>query len=834
MMKRTVKNDKNRITRSLRFLGVLPAVFVAVLIMVGAVKAQAAGSVSVKEVDYSSSTITVQLSASDNLLLISDAKAKKWEAIPLEKAYDNTVTMDISWISTAKDYTLSLKGDVSSEPVSIIIPRQTAGLRASYNTSTGRVDFTGETGTVEWRKRDGIEWTTVPSDDAFKAQLDTMCAYGATVIFRIKGENGTGVNNPGRRPGKEVSVNIPKKIAAPNIKIDDSNLTISVNNDMQYRMADEKGNPLDSEWISITREENMPLSQLASISMVNAQGGPTEVSYIQFRTKATASKQVSNITTIEIPAQTDLTDSQKANITIAYTSSTTFEIRVPFASSQSPYEYCIINTSDQEDGITIDSTEELVWKTINSTTPVPISRDKNDVPEGSNVYVRRKANLSLGQTGYALASPAYFVGTVNYPGEVSTAAGSLTWLTTVAGKCNGNNPDGFLSFELYSPTESIVSEIRFVDYVSIGTTRDTLKRSSDEIRSTVRTNTAQDATDDTRYIITTTITSTAKLDGFANDARTRKMLAYITLEDSTEAFESTDEKGVGLYILPASKVANPSGSTKRGDMIEIAQKLGWVNYNPDTDEIEYTTSFERIAGSTRDSSYFRIKLDLGTRNIASGVCGEFTGEAVTVTKITADGLDFTAGDGFTAEYADTFNTYNEETAMAVIKVDAAAMETRIDDRNTPVKLSIVLSNGEILKDAATITFRETANVVGGPYSWTITEGSLTVTDTVTTTQGGVTTTSTVDRVDKTIALKIFKNDYNVSLLSVEWGTYSVCSSINMVGSDITLDLSNSMINQIDVNETTTKPLTFTFDNGFVLNTGFTLTISYDPNRETQP
>ena len=224
--------------------------------------------------------------------------------------------------------------------------------------------------------------------------------------------------------------------------------------------------------------------------------------------------------------------------------------------------------------------------------------------EGSKVYVRRKANLSLGQTGYALASPAYFVGTVNYPGEVSTAAGSLTWLTTVAGKCNGNNPDGFLEFELYSPTESIVSEIRFVDYVSIGTTRDTLKRSSDEIRSTVRTNTAQDATDDTRYIITTTITSTAKLDGFANDSRTRKMLAYITLEDSTEAFESTDEKGVGLYILPASKVANPSGSTKRGDMIEIAQKLGWLNYNPDTDEIEYTTSFERIAGSTRDCKQY--------------------------------------------------------------------------------------------------------------------------------------------------------------------------------------------------------------------------------------
>lgn len=46
MMKNTV-NNKNRITRSLQFLGVLPAVFAIVLVMIGAVKAQAAGSVSV-------------------------------------------------------------------------------------------------------------------------------------------------------------------------------------------------------------------------------------------------------------------------------------------------------------------------------------------------------------------------------------------------------------------------------------------------------------------------------------------------------------------------------------------------------------------------------------------------------------------------------------------------------------------------------------------------------------------------------------------------------------------------------------------------------------------
>jgi|GEM_PF-1124973 len=827
MMNRT-KEINTKLRRSLQVIVALPAVFIALIILFGGVRSEAAQSLSVRGIDYDKSTITVQMSSDDNVLLISDSRRRKWEAIPAEKSYDNTIEMDISWIGMTKDYTLSLKGDISSEPISVIIPKQSAGLRASYNTSTGRVNFTGETGAVEWRKKESIEWNDIPGDEEFKAQLDSMCGYGAIVVFRTKGVNGTSASNPGKRPGKEVYVSVPKKIAAPNIKIDDSSLTVAVSNDMQYRMADEKGNPISQAWTDINREENMPLAQLATLSMLNAQGtNETEATFIQFRTKATASKQMSNVTTIEIPAQTGLTESQKRNISIAYTSSTTFEIRVPFAGVQTPYEYCIISTDDLEDGITIDSTEDIKWTVINSTTPVPISRDNNKVYDGSEVYVRRKATLSLGESGYQLASPAYHVGTVKYPGEVSTGDGGLTWITTVAGKCNGNNPDGYLSFDLLSPTESIVSEIRFVDYVSIGTTRDTLTRASDDIRSSVRMNTNPQATDDEKYIITTTITSTAKLDSYANDSRTRKMLAYITLESSTEAFESTSEKGIGLYILPATKVNNPSGSTKRGDMIEIAQKLGWQDYNPDTDPIEYTGAFERIAGSTRDNSEFRIKLDFGTRYIPSNVCGEYTDEKISVTAITANGVSFTQDNGFTAEYADTVNSYNEPNAMAVVKINTAVMENLISERNTPVSLSLTLNNGEILKNVATVTFTETASIVGGPYSWTITEGTLIATDTVTTSpDGGITTVSTtVPHVDKTIALKIFKNDYDVSLISVKWGDRDVCSNISKVGADVTLDLSNSLINAIDVDKTTTHSLRFVFDNGFVLGTGYSLTIN---------
>ena len=828
-MKKLMESVK-RINHSLQLLLALPAVFVAVMLFVGAVKAQAAQSVSVKEVNYGDSTITVQLGASDNLLLISDSKKKKWEAIPIDKASDNTVTMDISWVSLTKDYTLSLKGDISTEPVSIVIPKQSAALRATYNTATGRISFSGETGAVEWRKKESIDWADIPSDDAFKTMLDSMCTYGATVVFRTKGVNGTSVTNPGRRPGKEVLVSVPKKIAAPNIKIDDSTLTVAVNSDMQYRMADSKGNPITTEWTNISRDENMPLQQLASASMVNAQGSnTTEVTYIQFRTKATASKQVSNIKTIEVPAQADLDLSQKNSITISYTSSTSFEINVPFAGTQTPYEYCIINTSDQEDGITIDDVEELTWRIINSTTPVPISRDKNKADEGSLIYVRKKAVGTFGESGYELASPPYLAGIVNYPGEVSTGAAGITWLSTVAGNCNGNNPEGYLTFNLYSPTNSLISEIKFVDYVSIGTTRETLKRSSGDFRCTVSTNSEPAATDDTRYIISTTITSTAGLDRFADEAGTRKMLAYITLDNSTESFKSTPDKGIGLYIIPSSKVNNPSGATKRGDMIEIAQKLGWSDYNPDTDELAYTRDFERITGSINDASDFRIKLDLGTRKIPSAVPGEFTSDNVNVSKIIAGSNEFTEGEGFTVEYADTTNAYNEETAIAVIRVNTTFMENMITARNTPVEVAIVLNNGETISNAASIIFRETAGIVGGPYSWTIIEGKLTEKDTSTTTNDGGTTVTETVHVDKSIALKVFRNDYSVSLLSVKWGTYDVCDNINMVGADITLDLSNSLINRITVGDTTkTENLTFTFDNGFVLKSGFSLTINPKP------
>lgn len=829
--------------------GVVITVFAALLIMMflPIEEAQAASSVSIQSINYDNSTITVKLGAEDSILLISDGKQKKWETMPLEIAADRTVEMDISWISLAKSYELSLRGDVSTEPISVTIPKQATNLKATYNTYTGLVTFVNAEDEIEWRKKESLTWNKVPEDEeTFRNSLLALCANGASVVFRNAGENGTNEYNPGRRPGKEVLVTIPKKSAAPAIKIDDEKLTIAVTKELQYRYADEKSNPTSTDWNNILRNEDMPLALIAPNTMIGSDGDDTktQTTYIQFRTRATSSKQVSNITTIELPAQKDISDNSKHKVSLAYTSSTTFEIRIPFAGAETPYEYCIINTDDLADGITIDNIDELTWKCVNSTSPVPVSRDKDNVKDGSLIYVRRKAYKSLGEADYKLASPAFKVAEVNYPGEVSTADGSLTWLQTIAGKCNAGNPDGYLTFSLFSPTESTITEIKFVDYASTSTVRATLSASSNDFKSVVAKN--SDTGDaDKKYIITTTIMTTEKLDGFAEDDDTRRMLANITLEDSTEAFESSDEKGIGLYILPASKVNNPSGATLRSDKLDIAAKLSWTDYDPDSDIIEYTKSFKRVYSSNKkykkgdsyygvegnyDADSFRVRIDFGTRCIADSKCGNFTSTPVMVEKIVYDSVAFRADDtdpAFTVEYADTTNKYNEETRMAVLTIDVSKIEQSpyVDDRNKNTALIIYLSNGEILKNDITINLTETASISGTSNSWTVTEGTLTEEDTVTTTVDGVTTTTKKNHVDRTITLDVFESGYDVSLTSVTWNGISICTNISKQNDKITMDISNKAVNAIDVESSESYYLVFTFDNGFTLKTGWKLTIN---------
>lgn len=839
----------------------------------------AAGSVEITEINYSSSTMVIKLGADDNALMISDSKQKKWEYIPVEKSVGNLVSFDISWITTTKDYTISLKGDVSSTPITVTLPKQKKDMKVSYSTANGgTITFSGVTGTVEWKKKDSLSWERFPTNAsgkpdtaAFAEILKSMIGNGCTLVFREAPVNGTSAANVGRRGSKETTITVAKKLQAPDIKVDDSKMTIAVTKDMEYRHCDENGNPEEgSDWVSFGKSYDCELSEIALKALVDGKNTPKDV-YIQFRTVATTSKQMSNITTICIPAQEDLSQTAKDSIKLVYTSTTSFKLEVPVASTDEPYEYCIINQKAVEEGITIDDVDELKWKTItSSSSAVTISESKDNVKDTSLVYIRRKAQKKLGDEEYEIASPYMFLGEVSYPRDITTLNG-LTWLQTVAGECNENNSAGKLSFTFYSETDSAIKSLKFVDFSSNGTVRDTLKVDED-FTSVVTINDEydEDESDETvaghyKYIISTSIYSTKKLDKYAADSKQRKMLAYISIGSSdSEEFKSDTTKGIALYIHPATTVNNPTTAVDKNN---IANLLGWNNYNDETDPIDYTSAFERVCGSTRiygvdngypefmsksqcDATSFRVRLDIGTRYIPkTGTAGEVTSKRVEVTKIRYDGVEFAYGakdssgnSYFTVEYADITGSTSANNGdlqrMAVLTVNVAAIEknSQIDDRDKATNLIIYLSNGEILRDCVTINLKNTAVIVDydsktkGAQSLTISERLLLKdTKVVADGNGGETITETDHPNDHHIRLQKFKADYDVSLINVTWKGQQVCTKIASQSEYITMELSNRMLNEIYNSVTPGSSesayLVFEFDNGFKITSGWKITFN---------
>lgn len=845
------------------------AVIVACLILYNGISANAAEDYPVKlvSIDYYTSTLTLNMGADNTYLYMSDAKQKKWEFVPVVKDSSNYVTVDFSWVSEAKNTVLTFKGDLSNIVLSVTIPGRLSNLKVKYNSFTGLVSFTNlpEDRTIQWKKKEAFFWQEY-NEATFEDEINSMVANGASLLFRIAPVNGTAFD-PGARASKEVALTIPKKTAAPVIKIDDEMLAIPLANGMEYRYADEYGNPLSTEWTRVNKTAyrllfsanlgNEPLAPLAAADQETRTAGQDV--YLQFRSARTTNSQVSNVTTIKIPGQKPLSDTEIEGCELIYTSSTTFSIKIAAASITYPYEYLILSQSDITDGVTIDSFEDIAkkWVKVTSPEPVAISADKK-VKDGSKVYVRRAAYLTLGEDDYSVASPAYCLcEAINYPGTISNTEG-VTVLQTVAGVCEPSNPSGYLQpFTYYSPTETVISKITFVDYTSRGTNRGTLTLSGGDFKSSVALN-ADSSDPDRKYIITTTIMDTSDLDKFADSKSTRCMVGYITLKDSGDEFKGDDENAIILYIHPATTVNNPSteNACKETATLLSTDYPEWTGYNYALDKVKYTDDIVRIVDSIRtyenraefagiwDASTFRIRLDIGTRYVPErNTKGEFTDEKVEVIKIKYDGIEFTPGTpgnpdtAFYVEYADTESDTakgSEEIRMAVLTINTEVIEgtAAIDERNNKAPVIIYLSNGEVLKKALTLDLRETATIDDGTQSWSIIAGSLTEVDTTTeTSSGGSQVTTTKKHIDRTISLTEYSGIEGVSLVSVTWSDgvtdYPVCSNIKHSGHTYTMDMDNAVINRITVpaGSTVAGYLTFTFDNGFKIKTGWKLIIT---------
>ena len=379
------------------------------------VRAKADETVAVTEIDYEKSTVTVKLGSGDTELQISDSKQKTWETVTVEPV-GGVVTFDISWIPVSKDYVLSLRGDKNKQAVKVKIPKQEKTLKVSYTAATGSLDITGDNGrTIQWRKKNSTKWKTYNAAK-FAGTLESLVTKGGTLVFRTAPVKGN-ATSAGLRPGKEISVAIKHKTAAPKVAIDDEKLTFKIDKGLVYRFCDEDGKAIEGkeDWITVPGGSDILIKDLVPDVMAGDSDDGKTVG-IQFRVPATAKKQVSNTTTVFIPGQTRLSDEEFKSIKIEYTDDKSgFKLTFEKASYSEPYEYCIISAKDLKEGVTIDSFNEIHWVTVTDKRAFLVEKEKNKATEGSKIYVRKKAVRKLGISGYTLASTYKFFTTVKYP-----------------------------------------------------------------------------------------------------------------------------------------------------------------------------------------------------------------------------------------------------------------------------------------------------------------------------------------------------------------------------------------------------------------------------------
>lgn len=747
----------------------------------------AVSSITVKEINYENSTITLQGNSADTRIYFSDSKGTTWEAIPGELGSDKTITMDISWILVSSKYTIKFKGDVSTQVVTVAIPKQQTTFKATYNRVKQLVTYMNQGNrSVQWRKKDSYIWNTVNSS-TFPSELEMLSTQGSTVYLRLVPVNGATVNGiltVGERPSKEVSITIPKKVDAPKVTINGSKFSIPVIKNMAYRIVAEDGTL--SEWVMVKATTNLMLSDIAASALyVNSSTTQSKVT-LQFRKNATSSTQVSHLATVTVPIQEGAPDETESGISISYTSSTSLSLTVKAASITKPFEYTIV-----EPGKTLDY-QEASWTAITSSTAIKITSTK--APEGSLIYVRKKSIEGNGSDiEFTLASKEINVtgntGTV-YP-SVATAT-NLTTLITTAGVCNPENTSGNLSFTLYSPTKTSVSSISFRD--QYGNTKGTVS-----FKSTVAANNSATRSTD-QYIITTKITSTENINRFTEE----KLYADITMENGDKV-GSTVSTGVLLYIYPETSVNNEG-------------------------EDDFTDKFERILSSTEssDDTSFTFNLDFGKQYVVdtTGI-DKFNSDLVKISSMMYDNYTLVEGTDYNVNYGSYTDKDGETIRTATVTVNVGSFEssTGVTKHGTALPLIITLNNGETLENDVTIKLVETAKMLKTPIAWSIMEGSLKETTTETITNEDKTTT-TVEKevITFELNLEIFSSSYEVGISDVTWGGQSVLKSAEISGGKATIYLSNPKINKLTTTSTTTNNLVITLSNGYVIKSGCKLTI----------
>ncbi len=307
-------------------------------------------------VNYLEETATVTPGSNASTKFYVSKDKKTWEVM-------SSNVLDISTFLKPKETMIYFKGNRDSTINEVKLTGEDVSLKAAYNVfgGAGKVDLSGSSLPIEFRKGANGQWKTLTTPFLTTTPYET---YGATLYFRITGTET-------RRPGKVVSVKIPKRPSAPSVKLDGSKLYISglKQGETQYRVNDAV------DWtlfpVSSTLKTLDLKTLLASELPVNT---PFPGGTIEFRTISNDSKKkvASSVKVIEVPPQ----PTTPGNITLNGTTLTAVD-----SNKKKYYEYTVVKST-----ATLDM-KTAKWTSFTSSKPVIVK----DATIGDKIYVRAKS-----------------------------------------------------------------------------------------------------------------------------------------------------------------------------------------------------------------------------------------------------------------------------------------------------------------------------------------------------------------------------------------------------------------------------------------------------------
>lgn len=339
-----------------------------------------AGTVTITNIDYDRLTMKIDKNGNGIVFYSVDQKAtwKEVEGIAYDDGGKYYLEMDISWISASAETQIYFKGNVNTNVISVSVPKANSSFKVKYDKVDVSFDFSGNDGATEfmWRKSTDYNWNKVSFDVTsssyknFISTVDGLRFKGCKLIFRIGQVMGTGAENPGERPSKDVTVSIPKMAAAPSLKVNVKKMTVNTKTTLEYYDA------TAGKWVAC--EKNMKVEDIAPAALY--ENGGANVS-IRVRVAATEKKPYSQTGLLSVTGQcaapvvgTDVKHEQNSEDGKYY-------ITFPRASKSNPYEYCLVKAGDTFDASTAK------WKAVKANTKI-VKYTEKAAPEGSLVYVR--------------------------------------------------------------------------------------------------------------------------------------------------------------------------------------------------------------------------------------------------------------------------------------------------------------------------------------------------------------------------------------------------------------------------------------------------------------